>query len=126
MLDTKMGDIINDKEILLEMFNNRYVNIVENSTGIAPIKLDTSLDPKLDQDTVQTFLKYYHFQLREIEIKKLAKANESFTFPNAKTEDIIKIKIIKSLNPKIATGPDGIPITVTKPLRKSLYKKVEM
>ena len=37
VLDIKVGDVINDEETLVEMVNSHYVNIVENSTGVAPI-----------------------------------------------------------------------------------------
>ena len=47
-----------------------------------------------------------------LEIKKLANTKEIFSFPKAKTEEINKI--INSLNPKKATGPDGIPIKIMK------------
>ena len=47
MLDIKARDVINDEKILVKMFNNHYVNLVENSTGAAPIELGTPLDPKL-------------------------------------------------------------------------------
>ena len=36
----------------------------------------------------------------------------NFDFPTAKVEDINKI--IKSLNPRKATGPDGIPVKILK------------
>ena len=48
VLDIKAGDAINDEEILVEMISNHYVNIVENSTGVAPIEFGTPLDPNLD------------------------------------------------------------------------------
>ena len=97
VLDIKAGDVVHNKGILVEMFNNHYVNIVEDSTGIPPIELGTPLDPKFDRDTVEKILKHgYHSSV--IKIKKLAKTNESSTFPTAKTEDINKI--IDSLNPK--------------------------
>ena len=51
-----------------------------------------------------------------IKIKKLAKTNESFTFPKVKTEDINKM--INSLNRKKATGHDGIPTKVIKTASK--------
>ena len=76
MLVIKARDVINNRKIFVEMFNNHYVNIVENSTGVAPTELDTPLDPNFDRDTVEKFLKYSS----KIKIKKLAKTNESFTF----------------------------------------------
>ena len=86
----------NDEEILVEMISNHYVNIVENSTGVAPIEFGTPLDPNLDQDTVQKVLKHENHP-SIIESKKLAKTNKRCIFPKAKTEDINKI--INSLNP---------------------------
>ena len=38
VLDIKAGDVVNDEEILVKMLNNDYVNIVESSTGVAPIE----------------------------------------------------------------------------------------
>ena len=94
------------------MFNHHYVNIVENSTGVAPSELGTPSDPNLDSKTVEEILKHYENHPSIKEIKKLVKKNETFTFPKAKTEDINKI--INSLNPKKATGPDSIPIKIIK------------
>ena len=68
--------VMKARDVFVEMFNNHYVNIVENSTGVAPTELDTPLDPNFDRDTVENFLKYSS----KIKIKKLAKTNESFTF----------------------------------------------
>ena len=81
VLDIKVGDVINDEETLVEMVNSHYVNIVENSTGVAPIWVGTPLDPNLDWDIVEKILKYYENHSSTIEIKKLAKTNENFTFP---------------------------------------------
>ena len=94
----KRGDVINDEEILVEMFNHDYVNIVENSTGVAPSELGTPSDPNLDSKTVEEILKHYENYPSIKEIKKLVKKNETFTFPKAKTEDINKI--INLLNSK--------------------------
>ena len=81
VLDIKVGDVINDEETLVEMVNSHYVNIVENSTWVAPIWVGTPLDPNLDWDTVEKILKYYENHSSTIEIKKLVKTNENFTFP---------------------------------------------
>ena len=116
MLDIKAGGVINGEEILVEMFNNHYVNIAENVTGAAAIELGSPSDPNLDRDTVEKVLKHYENHPSIIEIKKLAKTSKSFTFPKAKTEDINKIT--DSLNPKKATGPDDIPIKIIKTASK--------
>ena len=94
------------------MFNNHYVNIVQNVTRVKPIEIVTPLNPNLDWDTVEKILKHYEENPRIIETKKLAKTNESFTFPKAKTEDINKI--INLLNSKKVTASDGIRIKVIK------------
>ena len=116
MLDIKAGDVVNDEEILAEILKNHYVNIVEKSSGVVPIEFWTKLDPNLDRDTTEKLLKHYENHPSTEEIKKLAKTNESFTFPKAKTEDINKI--IKSLNPQQTTGPEDIPYRVIKTASK--------
>ena len=60
------------KKVLVETFNNHYVNIVENSTGVSPIVSGTPLDPKLDRDTVEKILKHYENHPSMIKTKKLA------------------------------------------------------
>ena len=47
-----------------------------------------------------------------IKIKEIVKENTIFNFPQATTEDVNKI--IKSLNPIKATGPDHIPLNIIK------------
>ena len=112
--DIEARDVINDEEVLVEMFNNHYANIIENSR-VALIELGTPLDSILDQDTVEKILKHYENHPSIIEIKKLAKTNQSFTFPKTKTK---YIKIINSLNRKKATGTDEIPIKAIKTASK--------
>ena len=68
-LDIKAGDVLNDDEILVEMFNNHHANIAEISTGVAPIELSTPLDPNLDRHTVEKILKHYENHPSIIEIK---------------------------------------------------------
>ena len=69
--DIEAGDVINDEEVLVEMFNNHYANIIENSR-VDPIELGTPLDSILDQDPVEKILKHYENHPSIIEIKKLA------------------------------------------------------
>ena len=80
LLDIKVGNVINDEEVLVEMFNYHYVNIVENYTGVAPVELGTTLDPKLDRDKDEKILKHYKNHSSITEIKKLTETNESFAF----------------------------------------------
>ena len=55
----------------MEMFNNHYTSIIENSR-VAPIELGTPLDSILDQDAVEKILKHYENHPNIIQIKKLA------------------------------------------------------
>ena len=70
MLDIKAENVINDEEILVEMFNNHDISIIENSIGAVPIELGTPLGPNLDQDTVEKILKHYGNHPSIIEIEK--------------------------------------------------------
>ena len=83
VLDIKAWEAINDQKIIVEMFNNHYVDIPENSTGVAPIELGTKFDPTLDRDTVEKIFKYFENHRSIIEIKKLARTNKTFTLPKA-------------------------------------------
>ena len=52
----KNGDIINDEDILVEMFNKYYVHVVENSTKISPTELGNPSDASSDGATVEEIL----------------------------------------------------------------------
>ena len=80
VLDIKAGDVTNEEEIIVEMFNNHYVNSAENSTGVAAIELGAPLDPNLDRDTVEKVLKHYENHPSIIESKKLAKTSKSWGY----------------------------------------------
>ena len=48
----------------------------------------------------------------------------NFDFPTAKVEDTNKI--IKSLNPRKATGPDGIPVKILKITRNVIDSHLDL
>ena len=75
------------------MFNKHYINIVEETSGIAANNLGNPLDPNLNAKAVHEIIENY----RSHPIKEKL----IFDFPEAATEDINKI--IKSLNPSKAT-----------------------
>ena len=52
-------DLIKNEKILAEMFNKHYINIVEETSGIAPKNLGNSLDPKLDKTTILEIIENY-------------------------------------------------------------------
>ena len=45
-VDIRTKDLIKDENILVEMFNKHYINIVEKTSGIAPKNLGNPLDKK--------------------------------------------------------------------------------
>ena len=94
------------------MFNNHYINIVEKTSGIAQENLGDSSLPENDEETVNKILKHYENHPSVSKIKCNQNETLSFGFPTAKVEYINKT--IKSLNPRKATGPDGIPVKILK------------
>ena len=98
--------------MLVEIFNKHYINIVEETSGIAPNNLGNPLDPNLNAKAVHEIIENYRSHPSIIKIKEIVKEKLIFDFPEAATEDINKI--IKSLNPSKATGPDHIPLKIIK------------
>ena len=86
------------------------INIVEKTSGKAPDSIGNSSLAENDSVTIDKTIKHYENYPSICKIKNNQNKNKTFEFPEAKVEDINKI--IKSLNPKKATGPDGIPIKV--------------
>ena len=108
----KAKDEIRDEQVLVEMFNNHYINIVEKSSGNTPKSIGDPLDPKQDSDTVQKIIQHYQNHPSIIRIKNNFTTSKPFDFQEPTVKDINSI--IKSLDPKKATGPDGIPIKILR------------
>ena len=51
-VDIRTKDLITDQKILVEMFDNHYINVVEETSGIAPKNLGNPLDPKVNEKTI--------------------------------------------------------------------------
>ena len=112
LVSIKTNDCIKSESVLVEMFNNHYINIVEKTSDIVPESLGDSSLPENDEETVNKILKHYENHPSVSKIKCNQNETLNFDFPTAKVEDINKI--IKSLNPRKATGPDGIPVKILK------------
>ena len=82
------------------------------TSGSAPESLANSSLPENDEETVNKILKHCENHPSVSKIKCNQSETLNFGFPAAKAEDINKI--IKSLNPRKATGPDGIPVKILK------------
>ena len=52
-VDIRTKDLITDQKILVEMFDNHYINVVEETPGIAPKNLGNPLDPKVNEKTIR-------------------------------------------------------------------------
>ena len=103
------------------MFNNRYINIVEKTFGIAPESIGDSLLPENDEETVNKILRHEnHPSVSKIKCNQNETLN--FNFLTAKVEDINKIII--SLNLGKATGPDGIPVKILEIARNVIDSRL--
>ena len=112
LVSIKAKDEIRDEHILVEMFNNHYINIAEKSSGIAPNSIGNPMDPKQDKNTVEKIIQHYKNHPSVKKTKNNFLNSKPFDFPEPTVKDINTI--IKSLDPKKATGPDGIPIKIIK------------
>ena len=86
-------DLIKDEKILVKMFNKHYINIVEETSGIAPKNLGNPLYPKLDEKTIREVVENYQNYHNIIKIKEIVKEKPIFDFPEVTTEDMNKIII---------------------------------
>ena len=71
--------------------------------------------PENDEETVRKFLKNYKNRPSVSEIKCNQNETLNFDFPTSIVENINKI--IMSLNPRKAAGPDDIPVKILKIVR---------
>ena len=119
LVSIKTNDCIKSESVLVEMFNNHYINIVEKTSGTTPESLGDSSLPENDEESVKKTLKHYENHPSASKIKCNQNETLNFDFPVAKGEDMNKI--IRSLNPRKATAPDGIPVKISKIARNVIY-----
>ena len=63
------------------MFNNHHTNVVEKSSGSAPVSIGNSSDPDHDKHTVQNIIQYYKNHPSINKIGEKFKDLASFDFP---------------------------------------------
>ena len=102
----KDGDLISKKETV-ELFNQNYINIAENSPGKKPSSLGDCLNASQDELTVTEIISLYSNHPTIQKIKSVFNTDSKFDLPKPTASDINKI--IKSSDTSKATGPDGIP-----------------
>ena len=100
------------------MFCNHYINIVGEASGIAAESLGDSSLPENDEEPVNKIFKNYENHPSVSKIKWNQNETLNFDFSTANAKDIIKI--IKSLIPRKATRPDGIPVNILKLTRNAM------
>ena len=107
------GRIINEDKDIAETFNEHYVNIVENTTGIAPNTISENTSHDQDKTNVDQIIKIYnnHPSIKKIR-ENLPENENKFSIPLATKEQINNI--IKNLDTTKATGPDDIPASLVK------------
>ena len=101
------NEIINDEKNLVELFNEHYINIVHKTSGKKSTCLGNSSNCDLDKVTVGEIIEKYKNHPSILAINNSFQIEKVFNLPTPSTEEINKI--IKTLDIKKATGPDGIP-----------------
>ena len=96
-VNIRTKDLLKDEKILVEMFNEHCVNIVENTSGIVAKNLGNHLDLKLDEKTIREIIENYRNHPSIIKVKEIVEEKPIFDSSEATTEDTNKI--IKLLNP---------------------------
>ena len=108
----KDGEIVRGEKVLVKVFNENYINIVEISSGNKPSSLGNCQDSAQDDATVDKILSKYSSHPSVQKIKREFSLDKEFELPYASAKDINQI--IKSLNIKKAKGPDGISAKFVK------------
>ena len=81
LFSIKAKDEIRDEHILVEMFNNHYINIAEKSSGIPPNSIGNPMDPKQDKNTVEKIIQHYKNHPSMKKIKNNFLNLKPFDFP---------------------------------------------
>ena len=103
----KDGDLTSNEKEAVELFNQNYINIVENSIGKKPSLLGDCLNVSQDELTIKEIISVYSNHPSIQKIKNVFNTDSKFDLPTQTASDINKI--IKPLETNKATGPDGIP-----------------
>jgi len=69
--------LISDEEVLVDIFNDHYINIVENTLGKKPKCLGEPNDPGKDRETVKLIIEKYKDNPI---IKKIKENSQDITF----------------------------------------------
>ena len=106
------GRLINNELEIAETLNLHYINIVETTCGQPPQALGNRKDQANDIASVDAIISNYKHHPSVHQIRKQCSNPKIYSFPEAKKEEINIL--FKRMNPKKATGPDGIPLRFIK------------
>ena len=108
----KENEIVKNDKVLVELFNNHYINIVENISGLTPENIGNSNNQLNDKLNVEKIIDFYkdHESIKSIKENEITA--ENFDFPLVTVTEVNTI--VESLNSKKSTGLDGIPIEIIK------------
>ena len=97
----------------MELFNQNYINIVENSSGKKPSSLGDCLNASQDELSIKEIISVYssHPSIQKTK-RSVFNTNSKFDLPKPTASDINNI--LKSLDTNKATGPDGILLNLFK------------
>ena len=83
------GKLVSDEKELVEIFNNHYVNIVQNATGVQPKVMGDPSNPEKDEETVNHILEAFKDNPIIIKIKENVEGKGlNFKLPLATKEEI--------------------------------------
>ena len=102
----KDGELISNEKELVEIVNENYIKIVENSSGKKSSSLGNCVNASEDEKTVIEIISAYSKHPSIQKRKSSFDFNSKYELPKPTASDINKI--IKSLDTNKATGPDGI------------------
>ena len=106
------GRLKNDELRVAETLNSHYINIVETNCGQLPQALGNPKGQANDLTSFDAIISNYKHHPNINQIRKKCSNPRTYSFPEANKEEINIL--IKRLNPKKATGPDGIPLKIIK------------
>ena len=108
----KDGDIVRDEEVLVELFNENYINIAEISSGSKQSSFRNCEDSAQDDATVDKIISKYSAHPSVQKIKMEFSLDKEFELGYASAKDINQI--IKFQNINKVKGPDGISARFVK------------
>ena len=82
------GDLINNKQEFVELFNKDYMNTVKKFSGRKPGSLGNYSDELQDKMTVKEMIAVYSSHTSIQKVKHLRVPENKFNLPNASLSDI--------------------------------------